>query len=382
LLNQVKQSCEAVDQRRLSCPSIDFPTLPISEKRDQIAELIKKHQVIILCGETGSGKTTQLPKICLALGRGLKGQIGHTQPRRLAAVSVAQRIADELKVEVGQAVGYKIRFQGKEKDQTLIKLMTDGILLAEIKSDPFLSRYDTLILDEAHERSLNIDFLLGYMKWLLPKRPDLKLIVTSATIDPERFSKHFNNAPIINVSGRTYPVEMRYRPIEAGLETNEQNRTEAIVAAVDELHREKLGDILVFLSGEREIREATQALRKQHPENYDILPLYSRLSAKEQSNIFKAHKKSRIVLATNVAETSLTVPGIRCVIDTGLARISRFSQRSKIQQLPIEPISQASANQRSGRCGREAPGVCIRLFSEADFNQRAEFTEPEILRTI
>ncbi len=218
LLNQVKQSCEAVDQRRLSCPSIDFPTLPISEKRDQIAELIKKHQVIILCGETGSGKTTQLPKICLALGRGLKGQIGHTQPRRLAAVSVAQRIADELKVEVGQAVGYKIRFRGKEKDQTLIKLMTDGILLAEIKSDPFLSRYDTLILDEAHERSLNIDFLLGYMKWLLPKRPDLKLIVTSATIDPERFSKHFNNAPIINVSGRTYPVEMRYRPIEAGLE--------------------------------------------------------------------------------------------------------------------------------------------------------------------
>lgn len=381
LLNQVKQSCEAVDQRRLSCPSIDFPTLSISEKRDQIAELIKKHQVIILCGETGSGKTTQLPKICLALGRGLKGQIGHTQPRRLAAVSVAQRIADELKVEVGQAVGYKIRFQGKEKDQTLIKLMTDGILLAEIKSDPFLSRYDTLILDEAHERSLNIDFLLGYMKWLLPKRPDLKLIVTSATIDPERFSKHFNNAPIINVSGRTYPVEMRYRPIEAGLETNEQSRTEAIVAAVDELHREKLGDILVFLSGEREIREATQALRKQHLENYDILPLYSRLSAKEQSNIFKAHKKSRIVLATNVAETSLTVPGIRCVIDTGLARISRFSQRSKIQQLPIEPISQASANQRSGRCGREAPGVCIRLFSEADFNQRAEFTEPEILRT-
>jgi len=381
LAEKVKKSCEQAEQRRLVCPKISFPDLPISEKRDEIAELIEQHQVIILCGETGSGKTTQLPKICLDLGRGFKGQIGHTQPRRLAAITVAQRIADELHTELGNAVGYKIRFQGKENTQTLVKLMTDGILLAEIKSDPFLSQYDTLILDEAHERSLNIDFLLGYMKWLLPKRPDLKLIVTSATIDPERFSKHFNGAPIINVSGRTYPVEMRYRPIGVDSDQSEQDRVQAIVNAADELHRDRAGDMLVFLSGEREIREAADALRKHHPAGYDILPLYSRLSGKEQAVIFKPHKKPRIVLATNVAETSLTVPGIRCVIDTGLARISRFSQRSKIQQLPIEPISQASANQRSGRCGREAAGVCIRLFSEDDFNQRAEFTEPEILRT-
>ena len=254
-------------------------------------------------------------------------------------------------------------------------------MLAEIKSDPFLSQYDTLILDEAHERSLNIDFLLGYMKWLLPKRPDLKLIVTSATIDPERFSRHFDGAPIINVSGRTYPVEMRYRPVGVDSQQGDEDIVQGIVNAADELHRERAGDMLVFLSGEREIREAAEALRKHHPAGYDILPLYSRLSSKEQAAIFKPHKKPRIVLATNVAETSLTVPGIRCVIDTGLARISRFSQRSKIQQLPIEAISQASANQRSGRCGREAAGICIRLFSEDDFNQRPEFTEPEILRT-
>jgi len=381
LNDRVIKSIRQVEQRADSCPKINFPDLPISEKRKEIAELIANNQVIILCGETGSGKTTQLPKICLELGRGFKGQIGHTQPRRLAAISVAQRIADELKSELGQAVGYKIRFQGKENQQTLVKLMTDGILLAEIKSDPFLSHYDTLILDEAHERSLNIDFLLGYMKWLLPKRPDLKLIVTSATIDPERFSKHFNGAPIINVSGRTYPVEMRYRPIGVDAEQSDQDRVQAIVNAADELHRDRAGDILVFLSGEREIREAAEALRKHHPPGYDILPLYSRLSGKEQAAIFKPHKRPRIVLATNVAETSLTVPGIRCVIDTGLARISRFSQRSKIQQLPIEPISQASANQRSGRCGREAAGICIRLFSEDDFSQRPEFTEPEILRT-
>ena len=381
IAEKVAKSIIQAEQRADSCPKINFPDLPISEKREEIAKLINEHQVIILCGETGSGKTTQLPKICLELGRGFKGQIGHTQPRRLAAISVAQRIADELKTELGQAVGYKIRFQGKENQQTLVKLMTDGILLAEIKSDPFLSQYDTLILDEAHERSLNIDFLLGYMKWLLPRRPDLKLIVTSATIDPERFSKHFNAAPIINVSGRTYPVEMRYRPIGIDSDQSDQDRVQAIVNAADELHRDRVGDILVFLSGEREIREAAEALRKHHPAGYDILPLYSRLSGKEQAAIFKPHKKPRIVLATNVAETSLTVPGIRCVIDTGLARISRFSQRSKIQQLPIEPISQASANQRSGRCGREAAGICIRLFSEDDFNQRPEFTEPEILRT-
>tara|TARA_R110002074_G_scaffold152936_1_gene307484 strand:+ start:48875 stop:52729 length:3855 start_codon:yes stop_codon:yes gene_type:complete len=381
LLARVEESAATAERRRDQCPAIDYPDLPISHKREDIAALIDQHQVVILCGETGSGKTTQLPKICLELGRGFKGQIGHTQPRRLAAISVAQRIADELKTELGQTVGYKIRFQGKENEHTLVKLMTDGILLAEIKSDQYLSHYDTLILDEAHERSLNIDFLLGYMKWLLPKRPDLKLIVTSATIDPERFSKHFNGAPIINVSGRTYPVEMRYHPVGADAEQSDRDMPQAIVDAAAELHRERAGDILVFLSGEREIREATDALRKHHPPGYDILPLYSRLSAKEQSQIFKPHKKPRIVLATNVAETSLTVPGIRCVIDTGLARISRFSQRSKIQQLPIEPISQASANQRSGRCGREAAGICIRLYSEDDFKQRAEFTQPEILRT-
>ncbi len=381
LSTKVEKSFKQAGQRQASCPTITFPDLPISDKRDDIAALINQHQVVILCGETGSGKTTQLPKICLELGRGFKGQIGHTQPRRLAAITVAQRIADELKTELGQQVGYKIRFQGKENDKTLVKLMTDGILLAEIKSDPFLSQYDTLILDEAHERSLNIDFLLGYMKWLLPKRPDLKLIVTSATIDPDRFSKHFDNAPVINVSGRTYPVEMRYRPVGVDSEQNQQDMLQGIVNAADELHRDRAGDILVFLSGEREIREAAEALRKHHPKGYDILPLYSRLSGKEQAQIFKPHKKLRIVLATNVAETSLTVPGIRCVIDTGVARISRFSQRSKIQQLPIEPISQASANQRSGRCGREAPGICIRLYSEDDFKQRAEFTEPEILRT-
>ena len=381
LVARIEQSIKQVEERRLLRPAIDYPDLPISDKRDDIAELIEQNQVLILCGETGSGKTTQLPKICLELGRGFKGQIGHTQPRRLAAISVAQRIADELKTELGQAVGYKIRFQGKENKQTLVKLMTDGILLAEIKSDPYLSNYDTLILDEAHERSLNIDFLLGYMKWLLPKRPDLKLIVTSATIDPDRFSKHFNNAPVINVSGRTYPVEMRYRPIGVDSEKGDEDMIRGLVRAAYELHRDRAGDILVFLSGEREIREAAEALRKHHPAGYDILPLYSRLSGKEQAAIFKPHKKLRIVLATNVAETSLTVPGIRCVIDTGVARISRFSQRSKIQQLPIEPISQASANQRSGRCGREAPGICVRLYSEEDFNQRAEFTEPEILRT-
>ncbi len=381
LATQIEASVELAKQRREQCPVIDFPDLPISHKRAEIAKLISEHQVIILCGETGSGKTTQLPKICLDLGRGFKGQIGHTQPRRLAAISVAQRIAEELKTELGQTVGYKIRFQGKESQQTLVKLMTDGILLAEIKSDPFLSHYDTIILDEAHERSLNIDFLLGYMKWLLPRRPDLKLIVTSATIDPERFSKHFDQAPVINVSGRTYPVELRYRPLGMGAQQDEQEMSQAIVDAAAELHRERVGDILVFLSGEREIREATQALIKHHPPGYDILPLYSRLAGKEQAQIFKAHKKPRIVLATNVAETSLTVPGIRCVIDTGFARISRFSRRSKIQQLPIEPISQASANQRSGRCGREAAGICIRLYAEDDLKQRPEFTQPEILRT-
>jgi ATP-dependent helicase HrpA len=373
------------EQRRSSYPPLNFPDLPISEKREEISELIANNQVLILCGETGSGKTTQLPKICLALGRGSKGQIGHTQPRRLAATSVAQRISDELNQPLGETVGYKIRFQARENPNTLVKLMTDGILLAEIKSDPYLSHYDTLIIDEAHERSLNIDFLIGYMKWLLPKRPDLKLIITSATIDPERFSKHFNKAPIINVSGRTYPVEIRYQPLfdesVDPTDISNKNMQQAIVSAAAQLHQERAGDILIFLSGEREIREAAEALRKHHPPGCEILPLFSRLSAKEQSQIFKPHKKSRIVLATNVAETSLTIPSIRCVIDTGFARISRYSHRSKLQRLPIEAISQASANQRSGRCGREAAGICIRLFSEDDFAQRHEFTEPEILRT-
>lgn len=382
---KINTSCHAVEKRKALCPKLSFPNLPISERREEISELIANNQVLILCGETGSGKTTQLPKICLALGRGAKGQIAHTQPRRLAATSVAQRIADELNQPLGEAVGYKIRFQARENPNTLIKLMTDGILLAEIKSDPYLSHYDTLILDEAHERSLNIDFLIGYLKWLLPKRPDLKIIITSATIDPERFSKHFNNAPIINVSGRTYPVEVRYQPLfdESfdAADISNKSMQQAIVSAAAQLHQERAGDILIFLSGEREIREAAEALRKHHPSGCEILPLFSRLSAKEQADIFKPHKKTRIVLATNVAETSLTVPGIRCVIDTGFARISRYSHRSKLQRLPIEPISQASANQRTGRCGREAAGICIRLYSADDFAQRPEFTEPEILRT-
>jgi len=296
---RVKRSVEQAELRRQNCPPLHYPDLPISHKKDDIAALIDKHQVIILCGETGSGKTTQLPKICLELGRGFKGQIGHTQPRRLAAITVAQRIADELQTELGNIVGYKIRFQAKENKQTLVKLMTDGILLAEIKSDPYLNHYDTIILDEAHERSLNIDFLLGYMKWLLPKRPDLKLIVTSATIDPDRFSKHFNNAPVINVSGRTYPVEMRYRPIGIDGDVAGQDITEAIVDAVDELDNDRLGDILVFLSGEREIREATEALKKQSP-RYDVLPLYSRLSGKEQARVFKSQKAKKEVQVTTV----------------------------------------------------------------------------------
>lgn len=382
LYKAIECSVKCVERRRKSVPVIDFPDLPVSDKREAIGDTIEKNQVTIICGETGSGKTTQLPKICLVLGRGVAGLIGHTQPRRLAAIRVAERIAEELGQSVGESVSYKIRFQAVEHDDSLIKLMTDGILLAEIKSDPYLSHYDTLILDEAHERSLNIDFLLGYLKWLLPRRPDLKLIITSATIDPDRFSRHFDNAPVINVSGRSYPVEMRYRPIEgeSGDETD-RGLQQAIIDAAAELHRARAGDILVFLSGEREIRETAESLRKHHPDDCEILPLYSRLSAKEQANVFRSHSKRRIVLATNVAETSLTVPGIRCVIDTGVARISRYSHRSKLQRLPVEKISQASANQRSGRCGRVAAGICIRLYSEEDFQLRPEFTEPEIHRT-
>ena len=383
LSEKIENSISKRNQRKKSIPVINYPDLPVTEKKDEIAQLIRQNQVLILCGETGSGKTTQIPKICLEIGRGVAGFIGHTQPRRIAARTVADRIAEELGQKTGQSVGYKVRFHDKTHEHSLIKLMTDGILLAESQNDPYLNQYDTIIIDEAHERSLNIDFLLGYMRWLLPRRPDLKLIITSATIDPERFSKHFNNAPIINVSGRTFPVEMRYRPIELIEEDDETSADlqQAIVDAVDELHRDIPGDILIFLNGEREIRETTESLRKHNPKNCDILPLYSKLSVSEQERVFKPKGKMRIVLATNVAETSLTVPGIRSVIDTGHARISRYSHRSKIQRLPIEKISQASANQRAGRCGRVAEGICIRLYSEEDFLARAEFTEPEILRT-
>ncbi len=370
-------------QRRDALPQPGFPPeLPVSERLDEIQALIRDHQLIVLCGETGSGKSTQLPKICLALGRGVFGRIGHTQPRRIAARSLAARIASELGQQVGESVGYKVRFADRVGDTTQVKLLTDGMLLAEIQQDKLLLEYDTLIIDEAHERSLNIDFLLGYLKQLLPKRPDLKVIITSATIDPEKFATHFDGAPIINVSGRTYPVELRYRPPEeeAGAERDDAMQ-QAIVDAVDELSRIDRGDILVFLSGEREIRETAETLRKHRLQLTEVLPLYARQSAAEQAKIFKPSGQRRIVLSTNVAETSLTVPGIRYVIDAGYARISRYSARSKIQRLPVERISQASADQRKGRCGRVAAGVCIRLYAEEDFASRAAFTEPEIQRT-
>ncbi|GAB3016763.1 ATP-dependent RNA helicase HrpA [Bowmanella dokdonensis] len=374
------QTSVARYQNRLqNCPEIEYPDLPVSEHREEIALAIQNHQVVIIAGETGSGKTTQIPKICLQLGRGIGGLIGHTQPRRLAARSVANRIAEELNTPLGEAVGYKVRFTDKVSDRSYIKLMTDGILLAEIQQDRYLNQYDTIIIDEAHERSLNIDFILGYLKQLLPRRPDLKLIITSATIDPERFSQHFDNAPIIRVSGRTYPVELRYRPLEEG--EGDRDQTQAIVDAVDEISREGMGDILVFLAGEREIRDTADALSKQQYRNTEVLPLYARLSSSEQNRIFAAHSGRRIVLATNVAETSLTVPGIKYVIDPGYARLSRYSARSKVQRLPIEPVSQASANQRAGRCGRVSAGICIRLYSKQDFINRPEFTDPEILRT-
>ncbi|MEB5514578.1 ATP-dependent RNA helicase HrpA [Vibrio cholerae] len=379
----IAQSMMVVEQRKQQMPKIEYPALlPVSQKRDDIAQAIAHHQVVIVAGETGSGKTTQLPKICAELGRGKYGLIGHTQPRRLAARSVANRIAEEMETELGGFVGYKVRFTDQISDQTQIKLMTDGILLAEIQNDRFLNQYDTIIIDEAHERSLNIDFILGYLKQLLPRRPDLKVIITSATIDPERFSKHFSNAPIIEVSGRTYPVEVRYRPL-AGDDDSESDRDqlEGIFQAVDELCDEGLGDILIFMNGEREIRDTADALSKRNLRDTEIVPLYARLSASEQNKIFQPHAGRRIVLATNVAETSLTVPGIKYVIDPGTARISRYSYRTKVQRLPIEPISQASANQRKGRCGRTEEGICIRLYSEEDFLSRPEFTDPEILRT-
>ncbi len=350
--------------------------LPVCAKRGEIAEAIKKNQVVIVCGETGSGKTTQLPKICLELGRGAHGLIGHTQPRRIAARATATRIAQELKSELGRAVGFKIRFTDRVSPDSYIKLMTDGILLAETQGDAQLRQYDTLIIDEAHERSLNIDFLLGYLKQLLPKRPELKVIVTSATLDAERFSKHFDGAPVIEVSGRLYPIEMRWRPPADNVDL-----PDAIVDAVDECHRNGPGDVLVFLPGEREIREAAEALRKHHPPGTELLPLYARQSAQEQQRVFAPAKGRRVVLATNVAETSLTVPGIRYVVDSGLARVKRYSHRNKVEMLQVEDIARSAANQRAGRCGRVMSGVCIRLYGEDDFQKRPAHTEPELLRS-
>ncbi|TKB44761.1 ATP-dependent RNA helicase HrpA [Thalassotalea mangrovi] len=358
-------------------PKVEYPDgLPVSEHVEQIKAAIEQHQVVIIAGETGSGKTTQIPKICLELGRGVEGMIGHTQPRRIAARTVANRIAEELHSKLGDVVGYKVRFTDQVSERSYIKLMTDGILLAEMQKDRLLRQYDTIIIDEAHERSLNIDFILGYLKQILSKRPDLKVIITSATIDPQRFSEHFNQAPVIEVSGRTYPVDIHYQPL-----SEQDDYISGIIGAVEDLQQLPPGDILVFLNGEREIRDAAAALEKEQFRNTHILPLFSRLTVAEQNKIFAPHTGTNIVLSTNVAETSLTVPGIRYVIDTGTARISRYSYRTKVQRLPIEPISQASANQRAGRCGRVAEGVCIRLYSEEDFLSRPEFTDPEILRT-
>lgn len=398
LAEQIAAAEAVVTTRAAAVPTISYPELPVSERRDEIAKAITENQVVIVAGETGSGKTTQLPKICLDIGRGVRGTIGHTQPRRLAARTVAQRIADEVGSPLGDTIGYTVRFTDQASDRTLVKLMTDGILLAEIQRDRRLLRYDTLILDEAHERSLNIDFLLGYLRGLLPRRPDLKLIVTSATIEPERFAAHFAGAPIVEVSGRTYPVEIRYRPLEVAapvdesddpddpdhevVRTQTRDQTEAIVDAIAELENEPPGDVLVFLSGEREIRDTSEVLRGLVGATTEVLPLYARLPTADQQRVFAPrHTGRRIVLATNVAETSLTVPGIRYVVDPGTARISRYSRRTKVQRLPIEPISQASAAQRAGRSGRTAPGVCIRLYSEEDFAARPRYTEPEILRT-
>ena len=386
---EIQAAAERVALTDAAVPTISYPdALPVTARKDDIAEAIRDNQVVIIAGETGSGKTTQIPKICLELGRGRRGFIGHTQPRRIAARTVAERIASELDQKIGESVGYAIRFDDRVSETTAVKLMTDGILLAEMQRDRFLNKYDTIIIDEAHERSLNIDFLLGYLKRLLPKRPDLKVIITSATIDPESFAAHFadadgNPAPIIEVSGRTYPVEIRYRPLEfeAGGKVVDQDPLDGLTEAIEELMREGDGDILCFFPGERDIRDAMEAIEGKKWKNVEVTPLFGRLSNQEQHRVFSEHRGRRIVLATNIAETSLTVPGIRYVIDTGTARISRYSTRTKVQRLPIEPISQASANQRSGRCGRVADGIAIRLYSEQDFESRPEFTDPEILRT-
>ena len=389
ILHRIERSKARVLLRRQSLPQIDYPSsLPVSERKDEIKKLIQSSQVVILAGETGSGKTTQLPKICLESGLGIYGSIAHTQPRRLAARTVANRIAEELKTELGQVVGFKIRFSDQVGENSLIKLMTDGILLAEIQSDPYLNQYDTIIIDEAHERSLNIDFLMGYLCQLIKKRKDLKIIITSATIDVERFSKHFNNAPVVEVSGRAYPVQIEYRPATGEGDDAGYSLSDSVLDTVNEITSDSrwrsikgVRDILVFLSGEREIRETATLLRKHGPASIEVLPLYARLSQKEQNKIFHPRGGQRVILATNVAETSITVPNIRYVIDTGVARISRYSFRTKIQRLPIEPISQASANQRKGRCGRIAEGICFRLYSEVDFEHRDEYTDPEVLRT-
>jgi ATP-dependent helicase HrpA len=376
---QLAEARARVRRRRASVPEVSYPPqLPVSARRDDLLAAIQDHQVVVVAGETGSGKTTQLPKLCLELGRGVRGAIAHTQPRRLAARTVAQRIADELDVPLGGAVGYAVRFDDRGSAETLVRLVTDGLLLAEIRRDPLLRRYDTVIVDEAHERSLNIDFLLGCLHRILPRRPDLKLIITSATIDPERFSAHFGGAPIIEVSGRTYPVEVRYRP-----PGEDEELLDALADTVEELLAERDGDVLAFFSGEREIRDAAEVLSGRLGPGVEVLPLYSRLAAADQQKVFSRNRTHgrRVVLATNVAETSLTVPGIRFVVDTGIARVSRYSARLKVQRLPVEPISRASADQRKGRCGRVADGICVRLYSEDDFNARPEFTDPEVLRT-
>jgi ATP-dependent helicase HrpA len=395
IARDVDESEARIARRRAAVPHVTYPPqLPVSARKDELLEAIRDNQVVVVAGETGSGKTTQLPKICLELGRGVRGAIAHTQPRRLAARTVAERIAEELDVPLGDAVGYAVRFNDKTSENTLVRLVTDGLLLAQIQRDPLLRRYDTIIVDEAHERSLNIDFLLGCISRILPKRPELKLIVTSATIDPQRFADHFGGAPVVEVSGRTYPVEVRYRPLalpgrddeadEAGDRASapdERDQIDAIGDAVQELRRESKGDVLVFLSGEREIRDTADALAGRFGDRLDVLPLYARLATAEQQRVFRPHSKQRVVLATNVAETSLTVPGIRYVVDPGSARISRYSSRLKVQRLPIEPVSQASADQRKGRCGRQSDGICIRLYSEEEFEARPRFTDPEILRT-
>ncbi|WP_413468724.1 ATP-dependent RNA helicase HrpA [Marinobacter sp.] len=384
----LEQGLARVQERKDRHRPVSHPAgLPVTDRVDDIRAALEKHQVVIVAGETGSGKTTQIPKLCLNAGRGVRGLIGHTQPRRIAARSVASRIAEEMGEAPGEQVGYQVRFTDTTSEQSRIKVMTDGILLAEIQHDRFLDRYDTLIIDEAHERSLNIDFLLGYLKQLLPKRPDLKVIITSATIEVERFSEFFGQAPVIEVSGRTYPVEVRYRPMTGDDEDRDQGWSDSVLAALDEIEAHERsqgqppGDVLVFLPGEREIRSLSKNLRHAELRHTEVVPLYSRLSNAEQNKVFQPHRGRRIVLSTNVAETSLTVPGIRYVVDTGVARISRYSVRSKIQRLPIEPISQASANQRAGRCGRVAPGICFRLYDETDFLNRPEYTDPEILRT-